>query len=888
MDSRAGTPRLAVVVAGSVIDARAEKVALAAARDGWDVTLLGVARDEPVSSTLGPVTVERVPRRDAFRNAVVWQSQRGARARVTQFGFPTSRDFDAYRAAYQSWLTDEELRIAYGDGTATPLLRRAGNYLRRTAFRMRWNAYRWERERTPRGKPDPADWRRSRPTQVDIDLALLPVLVKLAPDVLIAGDLPAITAVAKAAARLRVRGHRVGWLYDAHEYVRDGSAGAPAALLAMQREFLPAADAVIAASPRVAEALRTEHTLRQDPIVVRDLPIQSMIDTESDPPSLRTYARVGDDTPLLVYAGGIPSERDLPTVVDALAELPECHLAIVAGDPLAKEYRQLLKAAATLGALNRVHVVPPVPPSLTPALLSSADLGVIGSRRTTDAELSSPGNLGEYLHGGVPVLAGDAAGLTEFLEATGVGREFRAGDVRSFAAAVRESLAARAETAARITDELRADLSWERQSGELMALVRRIAPRAPDGPAADFSWAVPENDDGYPISRTKRTWRYLTDTPVRLGIGPANFAGQGALFARAVCRQLPHVSAEVIMYQAKGQFGFPADLRVKASAMGRPDIQLDLMERILGRYTHLIADGFRPVFGGLHGLDIAADLPILKKTGVRVALLAHGTEVRDPAAHRERHEFSHYREHPDDALVQRLIVSTARNRRIAEQSGLPVFVTTPDLLDDLPDAVWAPLVVDVDLWQSDRPVMERARPVVLHAPSARWTKGTERILPTLTEMDERGLIELRLVEGLRWDEMRAMVRDADVVLEQFAVGAYGTLAVESMAAGRPVLAYLGESGTAAGLETPIINATPATVRTALEELLDDRDRAARIGAASAEYARKFHDGTMTANVLSNFLADPAQRSSTERLPSPRDMRSKAAGTPSSPIRSVIS
>ena len=49
-------------------------------------------------------------------------------------------------------------------------------------------------------------------------------------------------------------------------------------------------------------------------------------------------------TPLLVYAGA-GSERDLATVVDALVELPEWHLAIVAGEPLHNDFRLLLKAA---------------------------------------------------------------------------------------------------------------------------------------------------------------------------------------------------------------------------------------------------------------------------------------------------------------------------------------------------------------------------------------------------------------------------------------------------------------------------------------------------------------------------------------------------------------
>jgi hypothetical protein len=50
---------------------------------------------------------------------------------------------------------------------------------------------------------------------------------------------------------------------------------------------------------------------------------------------------------------------------------------------------------------------------------------------------------------------------------------------------------------------------------------------------------------------------------------------------------------------------------------------------------------------------------------------------------------------------------------------------------------------------------------------------------------------LSLVEKLAWSEMRDIVQDADVVVDQFTTGAYGTLSCEAMAAGRPVVANLG-------------------------------------------------------------------------------------------------
>jgi hypothetical protein len=66
-----------------------------------------------------------------------------------------------------------------------------------------------------------------------------------------------------------------------------------------------------------------------------------------------------------------------------------------------------------------------------------------------------------------------------------------------------------------------------------------------------------------------------------------------------------------------------------------------------------------------------------------------------------------------------------------------------------------------------------------------------RALRKTPERKIRSAKLLSLVEKLAWSEMRDIVQDADVVVDQFTTGAYGTLSCEAMAAGRPVVANLG-------------------------------------------------------------------------------------------------
>lgn len=858
-------PRLAVVVANAITgDSRVQKAALAAARDGWDVTLIGLSRGSKKveKTTMGPVAIVRVPVRDHYRKYRKPRDGRHLRRRVTQIGLPDRGALTGYGAAHRAWMLRQETRLATlsGAGVLLKPVHQSWVGTRHAVFRFRRRLWGWEQFRCPEEAPPTGDWRRDWPSQVDIDLALVPVLVDLAPDVIHANDITTLTTVGQAVARLRRGGHQVGWLYDAHEYVRGVDwprAAQESAFRAMERQFIRRADAVVTVSPEIADLLRSDYALPETPLVVRNTPIRSAIGVSPDRPSVRAAAGVGTDVPLLVYSGWIAAERGLNTAVKALAALPECHLAIVANQKN-PELRGLLDEAIRLGVRTRISVVPYVAQHLVPDYLSTADLGLICSKRTLNYEMSLPTKLAEYLHGGVPVVASDVRTLRGFVEEHGVGQVFRSEDPESFATAVRRGLAERDAMAARITDDIRRELSWEEQSVGLTQLYRRIAPRAPEAPR-EVPWMLDEPrtiTDPAPTPAAERSWRRLGDTTIRLGLGPANYAGQAAWFASAVCKARSDVSAEVFMYRSARPFGFPADAFHDAAKLGTADVQVDQVRRIVGRYTHLVADAFRPVFGYLNGDHVGADLPLLRTTGIKVALLSHGSDIRHPLRHLERHEYSHFRDAPE-GVVETLIAITEQNYRTAEESRLPIFVTTPDLLDDVPWATWAPLVVDVEAWRCERPVMERRRPVVLHAPSARWTKGTDRIMPVLDDLAERGVIEVRLAEGVAWAEMREMVQDADVVIDQFTTGAYGTLSCEAMAAGRPVVAYLSDQvKETVGPDLPIIDATPDTLREALEGLIEDRDRAAKIGLASAEFALKYHDGTWTARVLDDFLGPP--------------------------------
>ena len=131
--------------------------------------------------------------------------------------------------------------------------------------------------------------------------------------------------------------------------------------------------------------------------------------------------------------------------------------------------------------------------------------------------------------------------------------------------------------------------------------------------------------------------------------------------------------------------------------------------------------------------------------------------------------------------------------------------------------------------------------------------------------------------------MPAIYGDADIVVDQLALGSYGVAACEAMAAGRIVLGHVSEqvrsaAQEAAGLDLPILEVTPDSIVERIRELLADRESARDTAARGPEFVRTLHDGRRSASVLADFLCNgdraPAlgyRRPPNSRTLSPRKM-----------------
>ena len=237
------------------------------------------------------------------------------------------------------------------------------------------------------------------------------------------------------------------------------------------------------------------------------------------------------------------------------------------------------------------------------------------------------------------------------------------------------------------------------------------------------------------------------------------------------------------------------------------------------------------------------DVPILRALGKRVAFHFHGCDIKDRAVLLVKDRFSACRVcHPISCNVD-----IPLSKRIARRHACAVFMGTPDLIEFYPGSRWLPPPIHTDEIEqavSAAPGADEGGSLrMVHAPSDRVLKGTSYVTSAVEELQRRGRrFEFVLVERRPWHEALQTYNAAHIVADQFRMGAYGHLAAECMALGKPVLCFVRqETLPHYPADLPIVNVTGVDLADAVEGLMDDPLRRVRVGEAGRRYVRRYHD-----------------------------------------------
>jgi hypothetical protein len=242
------------------------------------------------------------------------------------------------------------------------------------------------------------------------------------------------------------------------------------------------------------------------------------------------------------------------------------------------------------------------------------------------------------------------------------------------------------------------------------------------------------------------------------------------------------------------------------------------------------------------------DLAFWRAAGKRMAMTFYGDDVRLVSEALRRAPHTHLGHPRLRALLEPRDASKRQLVRTLAQAGVHMFAVNPDLLAVLPpQASFLPYGhVDPEAQELLLPrAEERLR--FVHMPTDRDVKGTSLFVEAVEALRREGHdVELTLVEGRQNHEALQCLAAHDVLLDQLRVGWFGGVAVEAMAMGKPVVAWINPADLALtpplyAKDLPVIPADPTDVMERLRAIVTmPRDRLRALGRASRSFVETWH------------------------------------------------
>lgn len=200
-----------------------------------------------------------------------------------------------------------------------------------------------------------------------------------------------------------------------------------------------------------------------------------------DPPERRFHDALDlpADRRVVLYHGGLFPERGIEELLAAIPSVPNATLVLMGYGVLEPQFRA---RAAEPDLVDRVRLLPPVPPAELLSWVASADVVAMPIQPSTlNHRLTTPNKLFEAMAAGVPVVASDLPGMATIVRETGCGRLVDPADPVAIASAINAILDAPADERAALRraclEAAHATYTWESQVTGLLDEYSRLTGR---------------------------------------------------------------------------------------------------------------------------------------------------------------------------------------------------------------------------------------------------------------------------------------------------------------------------------------------------------------------------------------------------------------------------
>ena len=218
----------------------------------------------------------------------------------------------------------------------------------------------------------------------------------------------------------------------------------------------------------------------------------------------------------------------------------------------------------------------------------------------------------------------------------------------------------------------------------------------------------------------------------------------------------------------------------------------------------------------------------------------HGSDIR--FLYNRQVEYDYYKNESPSAL-KHIVSINCFNRLLKHVSGIIIhdYELLPHIPENSKPVYIVPLRVNISEIVPKYPELTPGKkPLIVHSPSRRSTKGTEGILEKLKEV--KGDYEFILVENKPHEEAMEIYRNADIIIDQISLGTYGVFSIEAMAMGKPVITYISpDVRKQFPEELPVISTDFDGLPDTLDSLIADPKLRYDVGVKGREYVERYHD-----------------------------------------------
>ena len=627
------------------------------------------------------------------------------------------------------------------------------------------------------------------------------------------------------------------WIHDLHEWV-GGLTNINSDILENslmdEKSAIDSSDHLFTVSDDIAEIYQNEYNLDSRPSLLLNVPYR--INTDDDRETIREVLRIEEDIPLGVYCGQVKETRGVIKFIHILRTIKDLHIALITNNrgPYLEE---ILKLADDCGARDRVHITGYVDVERLPKFLSSATFGFHTMPRYGNGDVALPNKLFEYIQAGLPVAVSNAKRMSRFVKEHGCGVVFDSDKPVTVTKNVTRLLSKVNEM--KPSDELRKKFSWQNEEQNLLlpyASYFSLGKIISRGLIEDY------NNEKKDIAR------------IPVLHGPLGSAGQPRNLSRLLTEKSEkYVGSNILTVPTK--FGYSSDIYMPFRRV-EPNKIPKYLDYLLDNFQifHFHSSSF--LWGPPKWKNPSlADLLYLKERGGKIVFHFRGTEIRDPLKFAEMNPFSYTTDDPYDFSSKYSVESQQKMMSMLREVVDQFCVVDNELQSYVNDSKILHRTIG-DQWKQVQ-FQETNRPLVVHAPSRPKIKGTEFVTKAIDELKEEGLdFEYQQVVGVSNDEAKKIYENADIIVDQLLIGWYGVLSVESMALGKPVIAYIRkdlEDCFEGGL--PVINANPITIKEQLRRVISSSEMRKDYSVKSREYFQKTHSNEVVLASMEKLYDD---------------------------------